>query len=382
MFEFTADFLVKKAWSKTIKNEVQRLFQGKADYPNFPEDEAELDQTLTILESWLPDGLGTKVKPYLIYLCKKLFQSAPEFTIRDGHDEDEVGPTLKKHREKYPTGPESDCGNFRKTINDLKTEVKEEDEAKGEEFSTDDMSVITAGADVIGSAGGWQIYKCDKKVKGDAAIKAMGRLCNNKKTGVTWCTGEDRGPVTAYINNGPFYVVTKDGRTRYALAHQQGPQIIDIIPPENVVVWSTGDHEASGKFANLEATAARINTPFDFSTISSIPTELIPVLTEAEKVDAHLKQMVPVPPPFDKETLKKVVHATPLDQLVADWNKNERDKGRTQAIMGVSIDLRQDLKAVYEAFTTDTLNSYITSLAAAGYTSLPKSLEDFIVDNF
>ena len=385
MFQFTADFLIKKAWSKAIFTEVQRMFQGKPNFPNCPEDEEGLKATLTTLESWLPEGLGTKVKPYLIYLCKALFKNPPEFTIGEGGlDEDDISATLKKHREKYPTGPESDCGQFRKSIADLKGELQEEgeEETKGEAFTPEDWALINAGATVVGQSDGWEIYKCDKQAKGDAAIKAMGRLCNNKKTGVTWCTGEDRGPVTAYINNGPFYVVTKDHRTRYALAHQQGPEVIDIIPPENVVVWHTGNSETAGRFSNLEASAAARGLTFDFSTISSIPSELIPVLIEAEKNDAHLKAMIPIPAPFDAEALKAIVRATPLDKMVEDWNKNSNDKGRVQTIMAQSIGLRQDLKAVYDKFNTETLNNYIISLAAAGYTSLPKSLEDFIVDNF
>jgi len=384
MFKFTADYLIKKAWSKAIKTEIQRLYQDKPAYPNFPEDEAKLDSVMTTLESWLPAGLGTKVKPYLIYLCKKLFQAQPEFQISEnGQDEDGIQELLAKHREKFPTGPDSDCGQFRKTIAELKSEIDEEAEVERPGFTPEDMAIVNAGATVIAHVGDWELYKCDEQTKGAAAIKAMGRLCNNSKTGVTWCTGEDRGPATTYINNGPFYVALKGGRTRYALAHQKGPNQIDIIPPENVVVWTTGDEQAAGRFTNLEAVSVERGVDFDFSTISSIPAELVPLLTQAETVDPHLAEMVPIPPPFDKDQLKALVRVTPQEKLVEDWNRNSsNDKGRVQTIMAVSIDLRQELKDVYDKFNTETLNSYIISLAAAGYTSLPKSLEDFIVDNF
>ena len=383
MFTFTALFLIKKAYSATTLRDIRTQFQGK---PNFPESDEELFDILAVLESWIPQSVvAAKGKPYLTYLCKKYFTAAPEFTIGTTvKDEDDIAATLTKYVEKYPTGPESNLKNFTLSIDAAKKAVTEESDVddKAEHFADDDYAVINAGADVIGEANGWKLYRCDKKAKGDAAIKAMGRLCNNKKTGVTWCTGEDRGPVTAYINNGPFYVAVQNGRTRYALAHQQGPHVIDIIPPENVVVWHTGDANTKGQFPKLEEVSAKINKPFDFSTISSIPSELIPVLTEAEKVDQHLAQMVPIPAPFDKESLKAIIRATPPADMVADWNANTRNSGRVQAVMGVSIDLRQDLKDVYEQFSTETLNNYITALAAAKYTRLPQSLEDFIVEQF
>ena len=391
MFKFTADYLIKQAWSKAIKNEITTLCQGKPAYPRFPEDEAELDATLTTLESFLPPNLGTKVKPYMIYLCKQYFQANPAFNIGTNPvDEDGVREALTKHKEKYPTGPDSDCGQFRKPFNVVKREANGEEEEGAEDkygFTPEDMEFIRLGSTSVASVGGWELFKFDKKAKGQQAVASMGRACNHAKTGCTWCTGEDAGagaPNTNYINQGPFYVAQKGGKTRWAFAHQTlGSNGLDLINLENVVIWKTGDDEAKGHFPNLEAVGTENNIPFDFSTISAIPSELVPLIEEAGKHDSHIAEMIPIPPPFDKEQLKAILVRCPQDKLVEDWNKNgSSDKGKVQIIMGISIDARQDLKEVYNDFTTETLNNYIISLAAAGYDRLPPSLEDFIVENF
>ena len=397
LFEKTA--VDKQAWSKSIKNEVIKRW-GKS--PNMM-DEAGLDQFLDNVEKLVP--AGAKSKAYMLYLCSQYFPFTPP-AWEPGHDDSEIRPLMfnfdKLVTGNKLTGKASDLQSY-KMLDQLKKAVKgasevegpkkENDESAEQALATEDrfsikrtrylpedLEIIKSGSTIIANHDGWACYKI--KHNPDQGGEAAGfMLCNNGINDVSWCVGRK---TNNYFKDGPFYVMVKGGKSRYAISTHLNRDAT-IWNPADTPIWQTAGSE--GRFPHIEAAAQAKGLNVDLEQISSLPHDIIGILEAATKVDPELAKVVPAehivePNPETVASLDKAIMASDIKGLVGDLSvaySSDRSLGKGAAVLGRCVQMHYDFSPEYSEFTENLLIGYIEALAGAGQ-KLPQSLEDAIVE--
>lgn len=385
--------------SGSTKKSIMQMYQSK---PNFPQDETEVDAALNAMDQCLPQGLPpNKQKVYLRYLAKQLWGINPP-GWKLGEDEPRVKSTLAAFelaiKEKRLTGDASNIEGYA-TLQDAADAAGAEKEQKGKaEFNLENLpeeadlagqpgnprEAVANGSTVIATEGDWKCYRIEK---GSAAGKEAGSwLGANKWWGVSWCVGRDYSGTAwksrPYMDQGNFYFLARGGMSRYAIATDG--HSADLYNPADSVIWSTGK-KSEGAFPSLEATAQKLGVSLDLSQVSSLPQDAIPILRAATAADQYLAQLIPESQLQEVNTadLDKVIVQTDPKALLDDLNKNNnhRGKGLVEGILArcVARKVAKDFSGIWDQFAEATMISYIEALAAAGYKSLPPSLEDYFV---
>jgi hypothetical protein len=396
---------LKLAWSRAILTEALRRWSGSAQMPKTPEgqvDETALGQFLDQVEKLVPPG--PKVKAYMLYLCNQFFGMNPP-AWQPGEDDAIIRPLMfnfdKLCTKGSLTGPQADLNGY-KQLDQLKAAVKkftdeseegrntrpelsDEEEAAKDRFDVhrtnylpQDLADIQAGSSIVVEANGWAVYKIRQNPDQIGKTAAM-LLCNNGINGVSWCVG--RG-TTSYLDQGPFYVLVKGGKSRYAISSVIRDGAATIWNPADTPVWVTTTG-GGNDMPNLLAAAQERGIPLDMSKISSLPADILPILTAATQKDPELAKLVPPAHLVQGDTgpLDKAIMVTPIQGLVQDLANamgSERSMGIGAAVMGRCIQLHYDFSPEYSMFNENLLVGYIELLAAAGQ-GLPKTLEDAII---
>lgn len=394
----------KLAWSSAIKQEVLRRWGREAGMPKTQDgrvDEAALGQFLDEVERLVPPG--PKAKAYILYLCGQHFGFNPP-AWQPGEDDAVIRPLMfnfdKLVTRGKLTGQAADVNSYKaldrlkSTVNTLMDEgdvkpggpdVSDEIEASKPRFDVhrtkylpQDIADIKAGSTIIAEAGGWAVYKIPFH-PGEAGKVAAQLLCNNGINKVSWCVG--RGTI-GYLDQGPFYVLVKDGRSQFAISTKSDEKTATVWNPADTPVWVT----TSGTevmMPRLTAVAKAKGIPLDLTKVSSLPAAIIPALDAATKADPELAAMIPPTHLVQGDTtsLDKAIMAAPTLSLVQDLATgfaSERTTGIAAAVMGRCIALHYDFSPEYSEFDEPLLVAYIELLAAAGQ-GLPKSLEAAII---
>ena len=388
----------KLAWSQSLKKEVlARCAKSPALQAMQPE---QIDQFLTHCEGLVP---ADQAKNDILYLAIQHFNFDPP-AWQPGEDDHTIRPLMHNFEKLCKSGKlQADAKNIfnykaldalKKTVGDLmdkenehvpEAEVSDEEEAAKPRFDVhrkkylpQDLADIQAGSTVICEVDGYAVYKIQHNPTEAGKIAAQ-LLCNNGINKVSWCVG--RGTLS-YLNEGPFYVLVKGGRSKYAISTKLNQNSATIWNPADTPVWVTTSGGAAG-FSNLQAAAIAKGIALDMSNISSLPGEIIDVLKAAAAADPQLKAMVPDTHLVkgDTEPLDRAIMATPIQGLIQDLTEgfsSERTMGLAAAVMGRAIAMHYDFSPEYSMFNENLLVGYIELLAAAGQ-GLPKSLEDAII---
>lgn len=390
----------KLAWSNSLKNEVGKRW---GNTPNFPQDDAALAAFLDSVEKLTP--AGPKQKVYTLYLCGQYFAFNPP-AWQPGEDDAVIRPLIfnfdKLVTKGKLTGAQSDINSY-KALDQLKSTVQKaideaeegsksrpenDDESEGAldrfdvhrtKYLPQDLADIKAGSTVITEVNGFAVYKIKQHPDETGKVAAQ-LLCNNGINKVSWCVG--RGTVR-YLEDGPFYVFVKDGRSRFAMSSEMSQKTATIWNPADTPIWVTTSGGATG-MPNLQKAAQASGIPLDMSKISSLPAELVPVIAQARKHDPEMAVLVPEAHLVAGDTapLDKAIMATPLQGLVSDLKNafsSERSMGIGAAVMGRCVALHYDFSEEYSMFDENLLVAYIEMLAGAGQ-KLPTSLEDALVE--
>jgi hypothetical protein len=373
MFKF-ASLLLNAAVSNTVKQEIIKRYGSK---PNFPKD--DLDPVLNQLETLVP--AGNKAKIYILWLAKQLWgMTPPGFVL--GEDDAAVKPLIHDFDEDVTKnvikGKEADINNY-EDLEALRNVVEgDTKEVEGKGYTEEQKATIKAGSDLVYNADGWVVYRVNKSSDKNAFAAAQ-LLCDNSIHSVSWCVG--RG-TTHYITQGNFYVLEKNGRSKYAISTDE--RSATIWNPADTPVWSTSG--SGGTFHSIEKQAEKmgIDAGDVLDKMSALPRDIIGILSAVTKEDNYLAKRIPSEQLVEGDTkgLDKVIYATPLSGLVDDLNKNfssSRTVGSAAAVMSRAIALKIDFATEYDSFKETTMIGYIELLAAAGFKTLPKSLEDYFV---
>lgn len=394
----TAKLLFAEVSGSTKKTIVQ-MYNNK---PSFPKEEAEIDSTLATLDSLLPQGLPpNKQKVYLRYLAKQLWGITPPGWVI-GEDEPRVKQTLAQFelalKEKRLQGSAANIESY-PTLQDAAEAAGVEKEQKVKsEFSIDNLpeqaelagqpgnprQAVAEGSKVIAADGAWKCYKINQ---GDPKGKEAGSwLGANKWWGVSWCVGRDYSGTQwkgrPYMDNGNFYFLVKDGVSRYAIATDQSAA--DLYNPADSVIWRTGN-TASGSFPSLDATAQKLGVTLDLGVVSSLPQDALGILRAATAADPYLAERIPQNQlgEIDTAALDKIIINTDATALVKDLNTNanHRGMGVVNGIIArcVARKVAKDFSGAWDQFSEAAMSAYIEALAAAGYKSLPPSLEEYFI---
>ena len=400
----------KLAWSASVKKEVITRFGKTQGFQAM--DEAGLDQFLSDTEKLVP---VENAKKYLIYLAAQYFGPSPKAS-KDGTqpprwtpawvpgEDDAIIRPLMHNFEKLVKanklqGPEADLNSY-KQLDQLKAavtkamesegpeaeaEVSDEEEAAKPRFDVhrkkylpQDLQDIQANTKIIAEADGYAVYAIPQRPS-EGQMVAMTLLCNNGINKVSWCVGRD---TRNYFADGPFYVLVKGGKSRYAISTKVSDNSATIWNPADTPIWVTTSGGAGG-FGNLMGAAQAKQIPLDLTQVSSLPADVIPVLAAARQHDPILAKMIPETHLVQGDTvaLDKAIMATPVQGLVGDLVEgfsSERTMGLAAAVMGRCIAMHYDFSPEYSMFNENLLVGYIELLAAAGQ-GLPKTLEDAII---
>jgi hypothetical protein len=390
------------AYTQSTKKDIVNMYKSK---PNFPKDEAEIDALLKGFDALMPPGINEgKQKLYSKYLAKQLFGiNPPSWVVNE--DEPRVKATLLAFetaiKDKRLQGPAANIETYDTLADAMEAAASEKEEKDRTGFTLENLpeqaelagqpgnpkQAVAEGAEVIAQQGPWKVYRVKK---GDPKGKEAGSwLGANKWWGVKWCVGRDYSGNAwegrPYMDQGDFYFFARDGRSRYAMATDGRSG--DLYNPADSVIWRTNQRN-DGNFPALQATADQLNLPLDFSAVSSLPNELVPVLQAATKVDTYLAQIVPESQlkEVDTSSLDQIIAKTDASALVEDLNKNSnyRGKGMTDAILGRCVSKQnkngmKDFSANWDQFSESLMIAYIEALASAGFKALPPSLEDYFV---
>lgn len=385
--------------SGSTKKSIMQMYQNK---PTFPKEEAEVDAALNAMDQCLPQGLPpNKQKVYLRYLAKQLWGINPP-GWKLGEDEPRVKQTLAAFelalKEKRLSGNAANIEGYA-TLQDAAEAAGTEKEQKVKaEFSIDNLPEeadlagqpgnprkdVAEGSKVIATAGAWKCYKINQ---GDPKGKAAGSwLGANKWWGVSWCVGRDYSGTAwqsrPYMDEGNFYFLVKDGISRYAIATDSYKA--DLYNPADSVIWTTKG-TSNGSFPNLEATAQKLGVAFDPTTITTLPSDTLEILRAATQADPYLAERIPPTQLNDTDTgsIDRLIIDTEPSALVKDLNanSNHRGMGIVNGLLArcVSRKVAKDFSGVWDQFNESVMIAYIEALAAAGYKSLPPSLDDYFV---
>ena len=388
----------KLAWSNALKKEVQTRCAKSPTFAALTPE--QVDEFLTHTERLVPvEG----AKNFILYLALQHFNVNPPAWM-PGEDDAVIRPLMHNFEKLCVTGKlQADAKNIfnykaldqlKKTVGDLmdkdnatepEVEVSDEEEAGKSRFDVHrkkylpaDLQAIAAGSTVIAEVNGYAVYKI-KDHPDQAGKDAAQLLCNNGINKVSWCVG--RGTLS-YLDQGPFYVLVKGGRSRFAISTKLQGNEATIWNPADTPVWVTTSGGAAG-FQNLQQAANAKGLTLDMSQISSLPADIIDVLAAARQADPQLMAMIPETHLVKGDTgpLDKAIMACPIQGLVSDLAEgfqSERTMGLASAVMGRAIALHYDFSPEYSMFNENLLVAYIELLAAAGE-GLPKSLEDAII---
>lgn len=399
LFKLTARLLV--AVSNSTKREIVKIYSKN---PNFPTEEAEVDSLMGVFDSVMPSGIPEgKKKIYALYLAKQLFGlSHPSWVVGDAQSHTKVKGTLVAfelaQKEKRLTGQKADINQYETLQDVMNASAVEKEQKRKTQLTLENLpettpdgetpkSDVENGSQVIASDGAWKVYKIKK---GDPAGKQAGSwLGHNKWWGVEWCIGRDRNSWESrrYMDAGDFYFFAENGISRYAMATDG--RTADIYNPGDTVVWNTDWAEGEIKLPSLEKAAQRLGVSFDMGSLSSLPHELIPVLSKAVQVDPYLSSLVPQNQlvQTDVDTVDAIINATPALDLVQDlesYSRSEGTKGVVRSILSrcTSRTNKQGLKdftGVWSEMSESLLVLYIEALGVNKWTSLPPSLEEYLI---
>ena len=341
----------------------------------FPQTDEELDNILQQLDKLCPQNV--KTKQYILFLCKQLWKLDPPGFIL-GEDEAAVRKTLhdfdKLVSTKALSGKDADIHSYA-TLGDLSSRIrslKEDHAVKSVEYTEEQQKVLEKGATIVARDGDWVAYCC----KGTAAGKAAAQLlCDNDLHGVSWCVG--RG-TTRYLDEGNFYVLEKNGVSRYAISTEQAGAT--IWNPSDVPVWNTMKH--GGSASNLEAQAKSMGIQLDFSNMSTLPEDIIGILKAATAKDSYLAKKIPSSQLVsgDYKQLDQVILACSASGLIDDLNdlfESERSVGLGSLILGRAIAIHYPFD--WARMATNSMVAFIELYAATGAKSLPEDLEAFFI---
>ena len=395
--------LAKLAWSRSILTEVIKRWGKSPQMPKTPEgklDEAALGAFLDNVEKLVP--AGPKVKAYILYLCGQHFGVTPP-AWQPGEDDAVIRPLMFNFDQLCTqgklTGPQADLNGY-KQLDQLKKAVAQAQGPEGEpekphnddaveaamaptdvkrtHYLPQDLAVIKANTQIVAETGGWACYKIPRNPN-EQQTHAIQLLCNNGINKVGWCTG--RG-TTQYFTEGPFYVLVEGGRSRFAISSEQDENTATMWNPADTPVWVTTSGEGR-TMPNLQDAATARGIPLDMTKVSSLPKQVIPILTAATQADPELAKLMPPTHLVEGDTgpLDSAIMATPIQGLVTDLAEafsSERSLGTGAAVMGRCIQMYYDFSPEYSMFNENLLVGYIELLAAAGQ-KLPKTLEDAII---
>lgn len=376
----------KESYTNTALNEIKTLYSAK---PGFPKTDEEVDTLLKSLETLLPQGLNSgKQKFYLLYLCKNLFGlPAPNFILTDGEDAGRVKETLSSWEEAQALLPSNRRDISKKLdgkfqdLSDAMTFLRELTEEKEEALPTmgiltpEEVAKVDAGAKVIASVGGWDLYEIKQ---GDPAGPEAGLvLGDNKRWGVQWCVGRDVSYGKMYMPNGDFWFFVKNGRSKFAMSS---------IKDREATIWDASDKRA------WESARSRQNAPKNVSakaqelgatigSISTLPSELVPILTAGVQVSEQLAKFVPASELSQDTTgLDTVIKQIGMDELISDINSGG-GSNVGPALVSRAIALKRDFTGKWDQFSEDGLIAFINAWALSGAKALPPDLEQALIDD-
>ena len=374
----------KESYTNTALNEVKKLYSAK---PGFPETDEEIDPLLKSLEALLPQGLNPgKQKFYLLYLCKNLFGlPTPNFVLTDGEDSDRVKETvssweaaqalLPPARRDISKGGDGRFQDLSDALTYLRglTEEKEEAQPTLGVLTPEEVSAVDAGAKVVASANGWDLYEIKQgDPKGPDAGLVLG---DNKRWGVSWCVGREPHYGRMYMDHGDFWFFVKAGRPKYAMSSQKD---------RDATIWDASDKRA------WVSSQSRQNAPKNVSekaqemgvalgSISSIPPDLLPILTAGTKVSEQMAKLVPATElSQDTSGLDSVIKQVDMDALITDINSGGHSNVGP-ALVSRAIAVKRDFTGKWDKFNEEGLIAFINAWALSGAKALPPDLEQALI---
>ena len=384
----------KEAYSTSAKNDIVKMFGKK---PGFPQDDAGVDALLKGLQALLPpsaaEGSG-KQKALLVYLSRQLF-GGPRPTFVQPEDDDDIRDILAAFEEAQPMLPpdKKDINKF-KAIQDIKAYLEEMAGEKEQGLVTlaslpesysckkgitepgNPKAEIQAGSHVIAQAGDWQLFEIKRNQPQSPERVAAGWLTCNELWGVSWCTGRDRSQNEVnYQANGDFWVLTKGGRSKWAISSSPG----------SAIIYDTNDKATDiGKSAskmpkNVSAKADEMG--ITLGGISSVPPEIVPVLAEGTKKSKSLADVIPTASlTVDFSGLDQVIKQMDVDALIQDINQGTGSNA-AQALLGRALANKKSFTGKWDQFNEDGMIAFINAWAATGAKSLPPDLEQAFIED-
>lgn len=383
-----------EAYSASSKSDIIKLFGKK---PGFPQEEEGVDTLLKGLQGLLPpsaaEGSG-KQKALLVYLARQLF-GGPRPTFVQPEDDDDIRDILAAFEEAQPMLPpdKKDINKF-KAIQDIKAYLEEMAGEKEQGLVTlaslpdtysckkgitepgNPKAEIAAGAQMIAQAGDWQLYEIKRNQAKSPGRVAAGWLTCNELWNVSWCTGRDRSQnEVSYQTNGDFWVLTKGGRSKWAISSSPGNALIYDVNDKSADIGKTANQMPK----NTAAKAAELGVTL--GGISSIPPEIIPVMAAGAKASKSLSEVIPASSlSVDFSGLDQVVKAMNVDALIEDVN-NGTGSNAAQALLGRALANRKSFSGKWDKFNEDGMIAFINAWAATGAKNLPPDLEQAFIDD-
>lgn len=374
----------REAVSNTVKRDALQRWSKK---PGFPQEEAEIDAMLAHVEELVPDPNGTKAKKYFEFLLNLLFGlNPPGFVL--GEDDYKVKPLMQRYHNLTSrgifSGAVADLQKY-SSLEDLETAMdkvdKEKKEKKKGKYTPEQEEIIAAGSKVIYEGDGWVVHMIPQGTS-EAGYKAGLVLCDNDIHNVKWCVGRGTNYGAMYIPNGNFYVLEQNGNSQYAISTDN--YSATIWNPADTPIYKTGG-DNQGSFPHLQKVADSKNLDVDFKALSALPAQIIPVLRGVTAKDKYLAERIPnnLLVEGDFTALAKVLHATPVADLVEDLNQNQNSRAMNSAaaVMSVAVDPKVNIsfKDGYPLMSTETFVMFLECYAAKVGKVLPTDCEDFLI---
>ncbi len=400
------------AVSQSAKKQILTQYQAK---PNFPKTEEEQTALFDKFDSLMPPGIPEgKAKVYSFYLAKQLFALNPPGWVMN-EDEDRVKATLVAFelaiKERRLQGNEANIDSYETLADAMEAATVEKEEKGRTAFTLSSLPEKTTGADkdtegswdqwagtpksdvekgskIIAQAGPWKAYFIKQAdPNGPAAGSWLGL---NKWWNVGWCVGRDRMWNTVdYMKRGNFFFLAKNDKPVYAISSQAGRDATLWNRADEPTDLTRGGQDSGSKYPSLEATATSMGLVFDLTTLSTLPQDIIPILQAIIEAEPSMKELIKEGQlkQMDTSTIDKVVAKTAVADLVKDLNASAsgyRNEGAIKAILSRCVSKQnkegvKDFSAVWDQFSESLMIKYIEALAAAGWTALPPSLEEYFV---
>jgi hypothetical protein len=329
-------------------------------------------------------------KRIYLWLLDQLFKSSPPGFVL-GEDDYKVQPLIKNFvqavNRRQLAGPNSDINAYR-SLEELENALTTDDkDTRTQSYSEKELQTIRAGAQEIYSKGGWQVWKVPQGTS-QAGYEAARTLCDNDRHKVKWCVG--RGMASTYIPNGDFYVLAKNGVSRYAISSQQGTALT-IWNPADTPIFNTGKDSSGGSIFSMKsiveaARRAGVALTDKDSPASAIPAEIAPILREIRAQDQTLS-MIPehslaALSKDSEEKWCKILHHVETAKFIIDLNPfygSVNTVVLAHALMAMAISPK--VRMVFskgDCFNMSdyTILGYIEAMAGEGIKSLPEGIDE------